>query len=371
MTASRLTSRKGRREGRKKGKGSTTGQAPTIISACLSWISSRSFSLPWWGLTPPRGQAPVDVIHVHVSTLKHTPGIPRRRKMLVRTVKAIRTMPLGEKRMKAYISIDMEGVCGIVREIETDPKKGGDAYQQSRHLMTQEANAAIEGCIKAGATEVLIADSHWNFDNLIPEELHEAATLLRGTPRGLSMMQELDASYDAALFVGYHARAGTPRAILDHTYSGTIAAVRVNGTEVGETGINAYLAGHHGVPVVLVTGDRAVAAEAKALIPNVHTVAVKDATGATSARNLHPEKAREQIRAEATKAVQGAKAISPIRAKTPIEMIVEFRGTYAADRAAIIPTVRRIGGLRFEFEADDYLQAFRTFYAMVTIAGDE
>jgi len=280
-------------------------------------------------------------------------------------------MPIGEKRMKAYISIDMEGICGIVREIETDPKKGGDAYQQSRQLMTQEANAAIEGCFKGGATEVLIADSHWNFDNLLPEELHEAATLLRGTPRGLSMMQELDASYDAALFVGYHARAGTPRAILDHTYSGTIAAVRVNGTEVGETGINAYLAGHHGVPVVLVTGDRAVTAEAKALIPNIRTVAVKDATGATSARNLHPKKAREQIRAEATKAIQDAKSIPPIRAKTPIEMIVEFRGTYAADRAAMIPTVRRIGGLRLEFEAEDYPEVFRTFYAMVTIAGDE
>jgi D-amino peptidase len=160
--------------------------------------------------------------------------------------------------MKAFISIDMEGICGIVREIETDPVKGGEAYQQSRHLMTQEANAAIEGCMKAGATEILIADSHWNFDNLIPEELHEAAILLRGTPRGFSMVEELDASSDAALFVGYHARAGTPRAILDHTYSGTVAAVRVNGTEVGETGINAYLAGHHGVPVVLVTGDRAV-----------------------------------------------------------------------------------------------------------------
>ena len=273
--------------------------------------------------------------------------------------------------MKAYISIDMEGICGIVRELETDPTKGGDAYEQSRHLMTQEANAAIEGCIKGGATEVLIADSHWNFDNLIPEELHEAATLLRGTPRGLSMMQDLDASFDAALFVGYHAKAGTPRAILDHTYSGTIAAVRVNGTEIGETGINAYLAGHHGVPVVLVTGDRAVTVEAKALIPNIHTVAVKDATGATSARNLHPKKAREQIRAEATKAIQGAKSILPIRAKTPIEMIVEFRGTYAADRAAMIPTVRRVGGLRFEFEADDYPEAFRVFYAMVTIAGDE
>jgi len=237
--------------------------------------------------------------------------------------------------------------------------------------MTQEGNAAIEGCLKAGATEVLIADSHWNFDNLIPEELHEAATLLRGTPRGFGMMQDLDGSYDAALFVGYHARAGTPRAILDHTYSGRIAAVRVNGIEVGETGINAYLAGHHGVPVVLVTGDWAVTAEAKALSPNVHTVAVKDATGAMSARNLHPKKAREQIRAEATKAVREAKTIPPLRAKTPVQMVVEFRGTYAADRAAMIPTVRRVGGLRFEFETPDYAEAYRTFYAMVTIAGDD
>src|SRR5712691_10235508 len=103
--------------------------------------------------------------------------------------------------MKAFISIDMEGICGVVREIETDP-------------------------IKGGATEILIADSHWNFDNLIPEELHEGATLLRGTPRGFSMMEGLDTSADAALFIGYHARAGTPHAILDHTYSGTIAAVR-------------------------------------------------------------------------------------------------------------------------------------------------
>src|SRR3989441_7760978 len=192
--------------------------------------------------------------------------------------------------MKAFISIDMEGICGVVREIETDPIKGGEAYQQSRHLMTQEANAAIEGCVKAGATDILIADSHWNFDNLIPEELHEAATLLRGTPRGFSMVEALDASADAALFIGYHARAGTPRAILDHTYSGTVAAVRVNGTEVGETGINAFLAGHHGVPVVLVTGDRALTAEAKALLPNVHTVAVKDATGG----NVGEESASEE-----------------------------------------------------------------------------
>src|SRR5438093_11976000 len=112
------------------------------------------------------------------------------------------------------------------------------------------------------------------------------------------MVEDLDATADAALFVGYHARAGTPRAILDHTYSGSVAAVRVNGTEVGETGINAYLAGHHDVPVVLVTGDRALTAEAKALLPNVHTVAVKDETGATSAKNLHQKKSREKVQSE-------------------------------------------------------------------------
>ena len=96
--------------------------------------------------------------------------------------------------MKAFISIDTEGIGGIVRERETDPNKGGESYQQSRRLMTQEGNAAIEGCVKGGATEVLIADSHWNFDNLVPEDLHETATLLRGTPRSFSMVQDLDAS---------------------------------------------------------------------------------------------------------------------------------------------------------------------------------
>ena len=273
--------------------------------------------------------------------------------------------------MKVYISIDMEGIGGIVREIETDPIKGGEAYQQSRRLMTQEANAAIEGSVKAGATEIVIADSHWNFDNLIPEELHDAATLLRGTPRSFSMVQDLDASFDAALFVGYHAKAGTPRAILDHTYTGRIAAVRVNGTEVGETGINAYLAGHYGVPVVLVTGDSAVISEAKALIPGVHTVAVKEATGSSAAKNLHPKKAREAIRAGAAAAVKAAEKIAPIRVKTPLEMVVEFKSTDAADRAEMIPTVRRVGGTRMEFEAMDYVQAFRTFYALVTISSME
>src|SRR5947208_11564866 len=149
--------------------------------------------------------------------------------------------------MKAFISIDMEGVCGVVSEIETDPIKGGEAYQRNRHLMTQEANAAVEGCLKAGATEVLVADSHWNFDNLIPEELHEAAMLLRGTPRSFAMVQDLDSSYAAALFIVYHARDGTPRALIDHTYSGTIARIPANLSNVGEPWHSAYRTGTLGI----------------------------------------------------------------------------------------------------------------------------
>ena len=272
--------------------------------------------------------------------------------------------------MKAYVSVDMEGIGGIVEEIETDPDKGGERYVQSRHRMTAEANAAIEGCVKAGATDVLVADSHWNFNNLIPEELHEAATLLRGKPRSHSMVHELDESFRAALFVGYHAMAGTPRAILDHTFTGRIAAVTVNGVVVGETGINAYLAGEFKVPVVLVTGDSSLIAEANALLPGVHTVAVKEAVSATAAKSLHPRRIHETIRSQAEKAVKGADRIKPLVASRPVHMSVDFKGTSAADNAEIVPGVSRHGGTAIEFEADTFREAFRTFYAVVTISGD-
>lgn len=271
--------------------------------------------------------------------------------------------------MKVFLSVDMEGVCGIVGELETDPRKGGEAYQASRRLMTAEANAAIEGCLRAGAKEILVADSHWNFDNLIQEDLHEAATLLRGWPRPHSMASGLDATFVAAMFVGYHAMAGTPGAILDHTFTGRIARVEVNGEKVGETGINAALAGHHEVPVVLVTGDSAVIAEAKALVAGIHVVAVKEAVSTTAAKNLHPKVARERIRAEAEKALRAAKTILPLRPTTPVEMAIEFKGTEHADRAEMVPGVRRVGGMRIEFRAADFLEAFRTFDAAATLSG--
>ena len=214
--------------------------------------------------------------------------------------------------MKIFLSVDMEGICGVVGDKETDPENGGDAYQENCHRMTAEANAAIEGALKAGATEIVVADSHWNFDNLIPEELAEAAKLMRGYPRAFSMVHDLDGSFDALLCVGCHAMAGTPRAIIDHTFSGAIRGVEVNGRVIGETGLNAYVAGEFGVPVVLVTGDTAVAAEAKALLPRVHAVAVKEAITTHAATHLHPQRAHDLIRVEAEKAVREAAEIEPL-----------------------------------------------------------
>ncbi len=270
--------------------------------------------------------------------------------------------------MKVFLSVDMEGITGVVSELETDPEKGGAAYEANRHRMTREANAAIEGALKAGAKEVLVADSHWNFDNLIPEDLHEAATLLRGQPRTFSMAHDLDGSFDAAMFVGFHAMAGTPRAILDHPFTGRIRSVEVHGRVVGETGINAFLAGFYEVPVVLVTGDAAVCQEAKTLLPWVHTATVKEGVSSGAARHLPPKKAADLIRAEAEKGLRNVDQASALEAERPVGMAVEFRDTAFADHAEMTPGVSRVGGTRIEFTAPDFREAFRTFHAAVSLA---
>src|SRR5438105_7216744 len=176
----------------------------------------------------------------------------------------------------------MEGVAGVVHESQTDPTDPACAaeYARFRRLMTAEANAAVEGAVAAGATRVVVNDSHWFMRNLLAEELHQAAELVAGDPKPRSMVQGIDeqGGFDAALFVGYHARAGTAHAILDHTYADRIYEVRLNGKPVGELGLNAALAGVHGVPVALVSGDSAVGTEAKELFGQcVGTVIVKEA----------------------------------------------------------------------------------------------
>src|SRR2546426_12634919 len=204
--------------------------------------------------------------------------------------------------MRTYISIDMEGIAGVVHESQTAPTTPAFAaeYGRFRRLMTAEANAAVEGALAAGATRVLVNDSHWFMRNLVAEELHQAAELVSGDPKPRSMVQGIEdgggGGFDAALFIGYHARAGTRHPILDHTYADRIHEVRLNGKPVGELGLNAAFAGVHGVPVALVSGDSALAAEAKDLLGDgVATVVVKQAVGRHAAQSVAPAVACQMI----------------------------------------------------------------------------
>ncbi len=237
--------------------------------------------------------------------------------------------------------------------------------------MTSEVNAAVEGWVRAGASEVVVADSHWNFRNLILDELHEAATVVSGRPRPLAMVQGLDATFDAALFVGYHGMRATPHSVLEHTFSGDrVQRVEISGRPVGELGLNAYLAGHHGVPVVLVTSDATVAAEARATIPGVHTVAVKEGLGRYSARNMPVKRARQAILAEAVSAVEERRVIPPLRPSTPVTIEVEFSNAGHGDLAEMMPGVKRTGGKVVEFTSGDFAEAYRTFVGLLMLTRD-
>ena len=272
--------------------------------------------------------------------------------------------------MRVYISVDMEGVAGVVHEDQTNPTDPRCAaeYARFRKLMTAEANAAVQGALDAGATRVLVNDSHWDMRNLLAEELNEGAELVSGGPKQRSMMEGIDAGFDAALFIAYHARAGTRNAILDHTYADRILDARLNGRSVGELGLNAALAGTYDVPVVLVSGDSALAAEAHDLLgEDITTVIVKEALGRHAAKNLAPAVACRRIREGASKALKRKKT-KGFTIEPPVTLEVDFSKTVEADMAEITPGAIRTSGRTVAFTHDDYREVFRAWRAMQNLA---
>ncbi len=270
--------------------------------------------------------------------------------------------------MKVFISCDIEGVSGVVVASPQTSPEGRD-YGRARDLMTAEVNAAIRGALKAGATEIVVNDSHGPITNILIEKLDSAATLITGTPKPLSMMQGIDRDFDAAVFVGYHAKMGEV-GVLSHTISGaSVADVWVNDIPVGETGINAGLAGYFGVPVVLVSGDDVVAKEAKALLPHVHTATVKWAVTRTAARCLPPEKARETIEEETFRALSSLSEAKAWLPESPVTFKIAFKDAGQACNASRMPYSEMIDGRTLTFTADDYLTAFKGLRAMIALAG--
>jgi D-amino peptidase len=260
--------------------------------------------------------------------------------------------------LKVFISVDMEGISGVVDRDQTSAT--GQDYERFRKLMTAEANAAIDGARDAGATHIVVNDSHGSHRNLLIEELHAPAELISNSIKPMGMMAGLDDSYDAAIFIGYHAKASSAEGVLAHTGNGsTIADVRVNGRSVGEGGINIHAAGALGVPVVLISGDQAVIAELRELVPNIEGVQVKEAIGTAAARSLRPEEAARLIREGTARAIRRRGEIKPVPASLPARFEVSFTDPSLALMAEQIPTVERTGSHTIAFVAEDYLEGYR------------
>src|SRR5262249_6162913 len=255
---------------------------------------------------------------------------------------------------------------------------GGSDYTLGRRLLLGELNAAIDGALESsGATgepmAFVVNDSHSTMRNLEPDMLHGQAALISGKHKPLYMMEGLDASFNAAFFLGYHGSIGASQAILSHSYNPrAIWEVRLNGDVVGESALNALVAAHYGVPIALVTGDQVTASEAQRLDPTPHCVQVKRSVSRFAAESLHPEVARERIREGARLALSEKRPTSAPRFSSPIRLEVTFLNTDMAEMAAwlrgVEPTAEARGQTRtVAFTSEDPLEVFRTFVTMVML----
>lgn len=268
--------------------------------------------------------------------------------------------------MKYFISVDMEGITGLPDHTFVDSSKHN--YERARRIMTDEANAIIEGLLKAKATSILVNDSHSKMNNLLVEELNPAAELITGAVKPYSMVQSLDASYDGAIFAGYHARAGMP-GVMSHTMIFGVRTMYIDDVEIGELGFNAYVAGHFGVPVIMVAGDDGACREAEALIPNVTTVAVKKSITRQAVQTLVPSMAQELLREQVQKAVANKEKVQPLVPPKNPTLRIEFANYGQAEWAALMPGCEIIEGTTIvKFEAKDILEAYRAMLVMVELA---
>ena len=270
--------------------------------------------------------------------------------------------------LKVFISVDMEGISGIVHGDQTTP--GTAEYAAGRKWMAQDVNAAVEGALEAGATEVVVNDSHGSMRNIDSDDLHPRAILISGSPKPLSMMQGIDASFAACLLVGYHAKAGTEDAILDHTISGSVVrAIRVNGAELPELGLNAAIAGYYGVPVVLVSGDTAVCRQTGEILgKDVVTVAVKEAYGRLAAKLVPMGEARRMLKAGVKEALGKVASVKPFKIAPPYNFELGYHVSAQADMAAMLTEVKRVDARTVAFTADDFILGFRKLRALIALA---
>jgi D-amino peptidase len=257
---------------------------------------------------------------------------------------------------KVYISVDMEGISGISGDDQVSST--GREYDRSRKLMAEDANAAIRGALAAGATEIVVNDSHGSQRNIRPEDLHASARLISHSFKRHGMMEGLDDTFDAAIFVGYHAKAGNFSGLFAHTGSGVVRDLNINGKSVGEGGMNAMFAGWFGVPVVVVTGDDIAVAQVKEVASGARGVTVKRAINVRAVELKPLEEARREIETAVRDAVAAAKRTSPQRT-TPINVQMQFTTTLIPEIVEAFPTIRRVAPDTVAYSSQTMPEAYR------------
>ncbi len=265
--------------------------------------------------------------------------------------------------MKVYVSADIEGITGVTTWDETDHEKAG--FEAARRQMTVEVAAACEGAFAAGAKEVLVKDAHHLAINLLPSMLPKSVQLIRGwSEHPLAMLQEIDESFDAVLLIGYHARARAGASPLEHTFTGRLTEVRVNGQPFSEFAFAAYTAALYDVPTTLVSGDAGICAEAPEIVPGITAVPVKRGAGASTI-SIHPELACERIRRAAETALAGDRASCRIELPKHISVEIVFRCNGEAYGASFYPGATLADATTVRYETDDFFEVLRALIFML------
>ncbi|AQQ54598.1 M55 family metallopeptidase [Planococcus lenghuensis] len=268
--------------------------------------------------------------------------------------------------MKVFVSADIEGIAGVATNQQL--KTPGE-YERFRRLMTSEVNAVIEGAFRGGAEEVVVADGHGNMSNIRIEDLDPRAQLVSGNNRVMCQLEGLDESFDAIMFVGHHGREGGSDAVISHTLAGIcVNEMKINGKVVGETEMNAIVAGGFGVPAIFISGDDAYVEEVKETLLDIEAVVVKKAVDRFAAQLLHPDRAYELIRQHAEAAVSKIDRFSPLEMEGPFTFEIEFKGPQQAHMTTTLPTVERISPKRIRFTCDDIITAYKHMWGCVIIA---
>ncbi len=260
----------------------------------------------------------------------------------------------------------MEGITGLVDQTHVYPDLKN--YERGRRIMTTETNEVIKAALARGMKEIVVNDSHSKMNNLLIEEIHPEAKLLSGDVKPYSMVQGLDGSFEAAIFTGYHARASA-RGVMSHTMSFAVKSMYVNDLEVGELGLNAFMAGYYGVPLIMVSGDDGACKEAKQLIPNIVTAQVKETSSRTSALLLTPAKVSALLHEKTAEAIEGIRRIKPLIPPENPQLTIEFTNHGEAEWAALMPGTELLEGTTsVRFKAKDMPEAYRAMIVMTELA---